>query len=165
MLRPSRLQHTLPAILIRCHASLPKTHGASEDGEVQSLDARVSYVGPGRPCLFCSKVIAQERIRLESLNAEEQARVLEMGYSKDIRLSTPAVMDLNMRAASLAGLFVRHLYQPFLGMPLPHSVRETVTNFSTRQQRFSARDGCVVCNCRARLGCGDAYRLSTRTPS
>src|ERR1035438_10545577 len=84
--------------------------GAS-GAEIQSLDARVSFVGPGRPCLFCSRVITQERIRLESYHAAEQERVLAMGYSKDIRLTTPAVMDLNMRAASLAGLFVRHLYR------------------------------------------------------
>lgn len=93
--------------------------GVSEGGEVQSLDARVSFVGPGRPCLFCSRVITRERIRVEGLNAEEHARVLAMGYSTDIHLSTPAVMDLNMRAASLAGLFIRHMYQPFLEAPPP----------------------------------------------
>jgi hypothetical protein len=135
--------------------------GAS-GAEIQSLDARVSFVGPGRPCLFCSRVITQERIRLESYHAAEQERVLAMGYSKDIRLTTPAVMDLNMRAASLAGLFVRHLYQPFLEIPLPHTVRETVTNFSPKRQRFAPGEGCIVCNCPERLGSGERYRLSTR---
>jgi hypothetical protein len=106
--------------------------GAS-DTEIQSLDARVSLVGPGRPCHLCSRVITQERIRLESYDPAEQDRVLAMGYSKDIRLTTPAVMDLNMRAASLAGLFIRRLYQPFLKTPLPHSIRETVTNFNPKE--------------------------------
>ena len=135
--------------------------GAS-GAEIQSLDARVSLVGPGRPCLLCSRVITQERIRLESYDPAEQDRVLAMGYSKDIRLATPAVMDLNMRAASLAGLFVRHLYQPFLKTPLPHSVRETVTNFNPKEQWFQPTEGCVVCNCPERLGSGGRFRLSTR---
>lgn len=85
-----------------------------------------------------------------------------MGYSKDIRLNTPAVMDLNMRAASLAGLFVRHIYQPFLATPLPHTVRETVTNFSPKPQRLAPAPDCIVCNCLERLGSCDRFRLSTR---
>lgn len=138
------------------------TEIGAANGEIQSLDARVSFVGPGRPCLLCSRVITQERIRLESYDAEEQNRVLAMGYSKDIRLNTPAVMDLNMRAASLAGLIVRHLYQPFLETPLPHTIRETVTNFSPKAQRFTRAEDCIVCNCPQRLGSGSRFRLTTR---
>jgi hypothetical protein len=136
--------------------------GASAS-EVHSLDARVSFVGPGRPCLLCSKVVSQERLRLESYHSEEQKRVLAMGYSEDIRLAVPAVMDLNMRAAALAGLFIRHLYQPFLASPLPHSVRETVTNFTSKQQRLESAEGCVVCNYPERLGAGAACQLTTRS--
>jgi len=136
--------------------------GAS-NGEIQSLDARVSLVGPGRPCLLCSRVITQERIRLESYHAAEQDRVFAMGYAKDIRLTTPAVMDLNMRASSLAGLFIRHLYQPLLKTPLPHSVRETVTNFNVKEQWFQPKEDCVVCNCSERLGSGGRFQLSTRS--
>jgi molybdopterin/thiamine biosynthesis adenylyltransferase len=131
--------------------------------EVQSLDARVSFIAPGRPCLLCSRVITQERIRLESYPTEERDRVLAMGYSKDIRLNAPAVMDLNMRAASLAGLLIRHLHQPFLETPLPHTIRETVTNFSSKPQRFRCSEGCVVCNSADRVGSGARYRLSTRS--
>ena len=136
--------------------------GASA-AEVQSLDARVSFVGPCRPCLMCSRVITQERIRLESYSAEERDRVLAMGYSKDIRLNAPAVMDLNMRAASIAGLIIRHLYQPFLTTPLPHTIRETVTNFTSKSQRFQSSESCLVCNCSERLGSGPRYRLTTRS--
>jgi molybdopterin-synthase adenylyltransferase len=141
------------------------TEIGAANGELQSLDARVSFVGPGRPCLFCSRVITQERIRLESYTPGEQDRVLAMGYSKDIRLKTPAVMDLNMRSASLAGLFARHVFQPFLETPLPHTVRETVTNFSPKAQRFAPAQDCIVCNWPERLGSGDRFRLSTRAPA
>ena len=35
--------------------------GANET-EVQSVDARVSYIAPGRPCLLCAGVVTQERV-------------------------------------------------------------------------------------------------------
>jgi Carboxypeptidase regulatory-like domain len=37
------------------------------------------------------------------------------------------------------------------------------SNSSGIRNPVAARDGCVVCNCRARFGGGDAHRLSTRT--
>lgn len=134
--------------------------GASET-EVHSLDARVSIAGPGRPCLLCSQVITQERVRLESYEVEERERVLAMGYSKDVPLRAPAVMDLNMRAASAAGLIIRHLYQPFLETPLPHAVREAATNFSTKKQWYRSSSDCIVCGLEERLGSGPRFRLST----
>jgi len=135
--------------------------GASET-EVHSLDARVSIVGPGRPCLLCSRVITQERVRLESYEVAQRERVLAMGYSKDMPLRAPAVMDLNMRAASAAGLIIRHLYQPFLETPLPHAVREAATNFSTKKQWYRSSSDCIVCGLEERLGSGPRFRLSTR---
>jgi hypothetical protein len=135
--------------------------GATEN-EIQSVDARVSFVGPGRPCLLCSGVITQERIRLEGYEPAERARVLDMGYSKDIRLKAPSVMDLNMRAASAAMLIVRHLIQPFLRTPLPHTFKEAVTNFNNRQLRFEPNANCIVCGFSDREGAGALFPFTTR---
>src|SRR5438034_5956644 len=52
-------------------------------------------------------------------------RVIQMGYSTGLRLHAPAVMDLNMRAASWAMLLLRHVLEQFLYCPLPHSIRES----------------------------------------
>lgn len=130
--------------------------------EIQSLDARVSFVGPGRPCLFCSGVISHDRIRIEGYENEERDRVLDMGYSADIRLHAPAVMDLNMRAASAAMLLVRHLIQPFLRAPLPHTLKEAVTNFSNRQLHFPSNDDCLICGLSRRTGLGATLPLTVR---
>lgn len=135
--------------------------GATET-DIQSVDARVSFVGPGRPCLLCSKIITHERIRLEGLDPEEQDRVIGMGYSKDIRLSAPSVMDLNMRAASLAMFLLRHLLQPFLATPLPHTLKEAITNFNIRGIRFESAADCVVCGYPLRTGSGGVFPLTTR---
>jgi hypothetical protein len=71
-------------------------------------------------------------------------------------------MDLNMRAASMAMLIIRHLLRPFLATPLAHSYRETVTSFRVRPLVFEPVDGCSVCD-RAIAGKGNVSTLTTRT--
>lgn len=138
------------------------TEISTHNGEISSMDARVSISGPGRPCLLCSGVISPDRVRLEGLANAEQERQLAMGYSADIHLRAPAVMDLNMRAASMAMLIVRHLLQPFLEAPLAHAYRETVTSFHVRQRRFESLPGCVVCQPGC-LASGGQLPLTART--
>ena len=129
--------------------------------QVQSLDSRVSLIGPGRPCLVCSGVVSRERVRLEGYGPAEQHRVLSMGYSADIALKAPAVMDLNMRAASMAMLVIRHLLQPYLLTPLPHSIKEAITNFSMRTLRHTSTGECPICH-PDRFVLGDGATLTTR---
>jgi hypothetical protein len=129
---------------------------------VQSLDSRVSYVAPGRPCLVCSGIISPERVRLEGYEDGELDRVIAMGYSSDIHLATPSVMDLNMRAASYAVLVARHLLQPFLSLPLPTHIKESLTNYSARAVRHQPSAECVICDFEGRTGRGDSLPLTTR---
>ena len=135
--------------------------GIDESG-VQSLDSRVSYTAPSRPCLLCSGIVSEERVRIEGLESDERERVLSMGYVKDVELSAPAVMDLNMRAASYAMLLLRHLLQPFLDSPLPAHIKETLTNFSIKAVKKGAYENCHICSNQGRLGFGDMIRLTTR---
>jgi hypothetical protein len=101
-------------------------------------------------------------VRIEGLEPEEKARVLAMGYTKDVRMDAPAVMDLNMRAASYGMLVLRHLLQPFLDTPLPTHIKEALTNYSIKRLRVSQRDNCHVCGSSGRQALGDAIRLTTR---
>jgi molybdopterin/thiamine biosynthesis adenylyltransferase len=133
-----------------------------DDLGVQSLDSRVSYVAPGRACLLCSGIVSEELVRIEGLEANEKARVLSMGYTKDVRLDAPAVMDLNMRSASYAMLVLRHLLQPFLDTPLPTHIKEALTNYSIKRIQIVARGDCHICGPCGRPGFGDTLRLTTR---
>ena len=135
--------------------------GATSEA-IQSLDARVSYIAPGRPCLLCANVIREERIRLEGYDEKERARIIGMGYSTDLPMESPAVMDLNMRASSAAMLWIRHLLQPFLATPMPHALKETVTNFSMKQVYYERNADCCICGEPLRLGSGSRFRLTTR---
>ncbi|HYX27297.1 MAG TPA: ThiF family adenylyltransferase [Pyrinomonadaceae bacterium] len=133
-----------------------------DDIGIQSLDSRVSYVAPGRACLLCSGIVTEERVRLEGLDADERTRVLAMGYSKDVPLKAPAVMDLNMRAASYAMFVFRHLLQPFLDIPLPTHIKEGLTNYNIKRICSHSRKNCDLCGRQGRHGMGDSVRLTTR---
>jgi molybdopterin/thiamine biosynthesis adenylyltransferase len=133
-----------------------------DDLGIQSLDSRVSYVAPGRACLVCSGIVSEERVRIEGLEPDEKARVLAMGYTKDVRMDAPAVMDLNMRAASYGMLMLRHLLQPFLDTPIPTHIKEGLTNYSIKRIRLTAREDCHICGPNGRHGFGDVLRLTTR---
>jgi hypothetical protein len=137
--------------------------GLAADGtELQSLDARVSYVVPGNPCLSCTGLVTSEGLRLEGLSEEELERTIGLGYCRDIRMKVPAVMDLNMRAASQAMLLLRHLLQTFMATPLPTSIRESLTSFSIKTRFEKSNPECLICNLQERLGSGSRFRLSTR---
>lgn len=129
---------------------------------VLSLDSRVSYIVSGRPCLMCTGIIRYERLRLEGLANEERQRVLAMGYSKEVAIFAPAVMDLNMRAASYGMLVLRHLLQPFMDIPIPTHIKESLTNFTTKRIVKDGLENCGICGDNGRDADGDSRRLTTK---
>ncbi len=117
------------------------------DDTLQSMDARVTYVYSGGPCLECRGLINHDNIRLEGLQPEERKRQVGLGYCRDIDINQAAVMELNMRAASLASLFIRHLVQPFLDAALDTDFRESLLILKHRQPRLKKerKSPCEIC--------------------
>ena len=130
--------------------------GADDDGIV-SLDSRVSYVAPGRYCLMCSGIVTPRRLRFESLTEPERQREIAQGYSDDLLITQPAVMDLNMGAARHGMLLVRHLLQPFLREPLPVKLSENAVTYRTIpvSAASSANPICPTCRSNRRFGWAD----------
>jgi molybdopterin-synthase adenylyltransferase len=130
--------------------------GGDEQGIV-SLDARTSYMAPGRHCLACAGVVTPRQLHFESLSADERKRVRAQGYSDDLAIDQPAVMDLNMRAASFGMTVLRHLLQPFLLPPLPVMILENLVTYSLKAVREAraASPACQVCRANHTAGFGD----------
>lgn len=130
--------------------------GGDEAG-ISSVDSRVSYFAPGRHCLQCCGVVTANQLRMESMTSVERARQRRLGYSEDLFMTQPAVMDLNMRAASLGMLILRHLLQPFMQTPLPVMVLENMVTLNVRRilQPKSPMPGCPVCQNNKTFGHGD----------
>jgi molybdopterin/thiamine biosynthesis adenylyltransferase len=134
--------------------------GGDEKGIV-SLDARTSYIAPGRYCLECVGVVTPRQLHYESLSAPERERVRHQGYSDDLVITQPAVMDLNMAASSYGMMVLRHLLQPFLLTPLPVMILENIVTYSLKaiQEARAANPSCPICRANRKAGYGDCGPL------
>jgi NAD(P)-dependent dehydrogenase (short-subunit alcohol dehydrogenase family) len=130
--------------------------GGDEDGIV-SLDSRVSYVAPGRNCLMCTGIVTPRGLHFESLTHAERQRQIALGYSDDLIIEQPAVMDLNMRAASSGMLLLRHLLQPFLKEPYPVTLAENSVTYRSIPVSVAraANPSCRTCQSNRRFGYAD----------
>lgn len=143
-------QHLVPYIDVG-------TEIGGDDEGIVSADSRVSYVAPGRWCLRCCGFIDPRRLAFESLTAQERKRRISQGYSDDLVLKQPAVMDLNMRGASAGVLFLRHLLQPFLLEPLPVALKENFVTANVKRITTprAPSDACDICRVNSYAGFGD----------
>jgi hypothetical protein len=143
-------QHNVPYIDVGAEI------GGDQEGIV-STDARVNYIAPGRWCLRCTGLVTPRRLAFESLTGAERRRKIALGYCDDLLIKQPAVMDLNMRAASAGVMVLRHLLQPFLRTPLPVTLAENLVTFNMKAVA-SARNRsevCDVCQSNPYSGFGD----------
>lgn len=130
--------------------------GGDAEGIV-STDARVNFVGPQRWCLRCTGLVSARRLAFESLTGAERKRKIAMGYSDDLLLKQPAVMDLNMRAASAGVMLLRHLLQPFLLTPLPVTLADNLVTYNMKGVSLArnANETCDICRVNPQAGFGD----------
>jgi hypothetical protein len=101
--------------------------------------------------------VTARRLAFESLTASERKRKIALGYSDDLLLTQPAVMDLNMRAASAGMLMLRHLLQPFLLEPLPVTLAENFVTYNMKpiEVARSKDETCDICRTNPVAGFGD----------
>jgi len=117
----------------------------------------VNYVAPGRWCLRCTGLVTPRRLAFESLTGPERKRKIALGYSDDLLIKQPAVMDLNMRAASAGVMVLRHLLQPFLRAPLPVTLAENLVTYNMKPVAVARNrnETCDICQANAHSGFGD----------
>jgi hypothetical protein len=154
-------QHLVPYIDVGAEI------GGDQEGIV-STDARTNYVAPGRWCLRCTGLVNLRRLAFESLTAAERRRKIALGYSDDLLLKQPAVMELNMRAASAGMMLLRHLLQPFLLEPLPVTLAENLVTYNMKAlpAARSRNDACNICRVNPFAGfgdCGETIGLDSAT--
>jgi hypothetical protein len=130
--------------------------GADKEGVV-ALNTRANYIAPGRWCLQCAGIVTDRQLRFESKTREEREREAKLGYSDDLVMEKPAVMDLNMRATTLGTMLLRHLLQPFLSQPIPVTILENLVTLSMRAYPTArnANPDCPICQKNLSIGFGD----------
>lgn len=152
-------QHNVPYIDVGAEI------GGDQEGIV-STDARVNYVAPGRWCLRCTGLVTPRRLAFESLTGAERKRKIALRYSDDLLIKQPAVMDLNMRAASAGTMFLRHLLQPFLRTPLPTTLSENLVTYNMKPitKPRNGNELCDICQINRHAGfgvCGETIGLTS----
>lgn len=153
---PRKLLSEFSYRYLRPYVDVGSEIGGDEQGIV-SLDGRTNYVAPSRWCLLCTGLVTPRELAFESLSYEEQQRVIALGYSRDLIVKRPAVMDLNMRSASYGMMVLRHLLQPFLLTPLPVTISENLVTYALRalNRPRAANPECRICQRNRYFGYGD----------
>lgn len=75
---------------------------SAKEEEVRGLDARVSVMVPGTPCLHCRGRIDPHRLREEQLPEAERESLVEEGYAQGLADPDPAVLTYTTMVASFA---------------------------------------------------------------
>jgi hypothetical protein len=122
-------------------------------GNVSSQGGKVVVVGPGRTCLWCWGDLDAERIRVESLDADERVREAEHGYITGADEPQPSVVSFNASLASAAVTELLRMVTAFAGADDPPQRLNfdfawgTVTRAVAR-----ARAGCGFCDATLDVG-------------
>lgn len=67
---------------------------------IRSITGRITYVGPGEPCLLCRGVVDPARVRDEGYEPDERARLAGEGYAQGLGEPDPSVVAYTTMVAA-----------------------------------------------------------------
>lgn len=85
--------YLLPIIDMGVTIDAPEEH-------IRSIMGRVTYVGPGEPCLVCRGIVDPEQMREEGYESEERERLAGEGYAWGLGNPDPSVVAYTTMVAS-----------------------------------------------------------------
>ena len=116
------------------------------DGELLAGAGRVVVVGPGRPCLACWGHIDPNRIRIESLSAEDRAREASEGYVAGADVPEPSVVAFNTMVGGAAVVELLRLATSFAGVDdPPMRLGFDFVSGTVRRNRLGGATECRIC--------------------
>jgi molybdopterin/thiamine biosynthesis adenylyltransferase len=134
----------------------------SNEGQVQSVQGRVTTLIPGEACLFCRGRINSETVGaevLEATNPEAAVRLRGEGYIPELPSRAPAVVSFTTAVAASAVTELLHRLIGFMG--IDRASTEVLHLFDQARVRTNrpAPDPFCFCNDPATLGRGDSKPL------
>jgi len=130
----------------------------SRDGEIVSVEGRVTTLAPGTACLFCRGRITAEGVTANVIAKHNKAQVDELrrqGYAPELHENAPAVIPFTAAVASAAVQELLHRLTGFMGSDRTSS--EVILFFDQsriRTNRVPLQAGCF-CADRHNWGIGD----------
>lgn len=118
----------------------------SNTGAVIAGAGRVVIIGPDRPCLACWGHVDANRIRIESLSAEDRASDAADGYIDGADVPQPSVVAFNTTIAGAAVIELLRIVTGFAGTEEPPMrLSFDFENGTVRRNRLAASDHCTIC--------------------
>ena len=127
---------------------------SSEEGQVRSIDGRVTTLLAGQACLFCRGRINSKRIADESLPEGDRQALIREGYAEELNTRDPAVVTFTSAVGAYA---VTHMLQRFTGAIAERAYPEVILLFHLDKVLRPSNPG-QDCFCRNRSlwGRGDS---------
>lgn len=115
-------------------------------GRVTAGAGRVVIVGPGRPCLGCWGHIDPNRIRVESLSAEDRANEAAEGYINGADVPQPSVVAFNTTIAGAAVVELLRMVTEFAGADdPPMRLSFDFQTGAVRRNTLPQGSSCTIC--------------------
>ena len=121
---------------------------------VRSITGRITYVGPGEPCLICRGDVDIDRVRDEGYEPEERERLAGEGYAQGLGEPDPSVVAYTTMVASWG---VADLLERLFGFGVEDPPGEILLRIADRKmkgRRAEPQPG-HVCGDLSRWGLGD----------
>jgi len=120
-----------------------------------AMGARLTWLEPGTPCLWCRGILDPVRVRSEQLPEATAAAEQERGYVEALSEPAPAVISINGVIASLAVSEILARVTGFTGSaPRPQMLLYRLGDGVVRRIGGLPQPGCPTCQDRI-LGAGD----------
>ena len=131
------------------------------DFKISGVAGRVSLIGPGLPCLWCSYHLDSDRIRVESMEQAERKKLEREGYIEGLPVRSPAVISLNSTIASLSVTMLLSLLSDFSRVPkeAPEQIYDAVDGILFKSRPVAKQD-CPICGSRGLKGLGSSQVIS-----
>ena len=137
----NRLSYEKAVLLFDMGSAFRVCEGTAPEGA-----GRVVVTGPGRPCLACWGHIDANRVRIESLSADERVRQAAEGYISGADIRQPSVVAFNTIIAGAAVVEFLRSVTEFAGADDPPSrLGFDFTSGTVRRNRLGGTPGCRIC--------------------
>lgn len=124
------------------------------DERVRSISGRITYVGPGEPCLICRGVVDPDRVRDEGYEPEVRERLAGEGYAQSLGEPDPSVVAYTTMVASWGVADLLERLFGFGAEEIPGEILLRIADRKMKGRRAELQPG-HVCGDRNRWGLGD----------
>lgn len=121
---------------------------------VRSITGRITYMGPGEPCLICRGVVDPARVRDEGYEPEERERLAGEGYAQGLGEPDPSVVAYTTMVASWGVADLLERLFGFGAEDIPGEILLRIADRKMKGRRAEPQPG-HVCDDRSKWGLGD----------